>query len=489
MFAKVKSVLRQVIGMRTLLLAFVAGSSLGVQGCMTAESAAQLGKSEHPKIIQAYGGTYNNAADADYVRMVGGNVAAQSALGKNAFQFTLLNTPIVNAFALPGGYTYVTRGLMALVNDEAELAGVIGHEITHVTKNHTAERYNRAQAAQIGAVLLGAATGSQDAMNLASYGSQLFLLNYSRDQEFEADKRGVGLLDKAGYDPYAMGDFLWMMGNQQALHAKIQGKEYDPSRVDYFSTHPNTTERVRRAHDFAKERGAVPGGKPRHGDRYLNNVDGMLYGDSPEQGFVRGQRFAHPIMKFEFFAPNGFNLQNSPVAVVGVGPNNASFQFDGAGDYRAGMSLSAYISGVWAKALQVNVTNPRTFSINGIAMADATTRVQTQNGVVDARLVAVQMKPDTVFRFLMVTPAQVTSSVQGDFNTMLKSFRRLSDAEAAKLKPQYLKVVTVQSGDTVSKLAGYMAFDDFRVERFLALNGMTSKDVLKAGQRVKIVTE
>lgn len=475
--------------LKAMGLALLVGSAFGLEGCMTAESAAQLGKSEHPKIVQSYGGTYKDPLVAGYVRQVGSNMASNTSQGAGAFEFTLLDTPIVNAFALPGGYTYVTRGLMALVNDEAELAGVIGHEITHVTKNHTAERYNKAQGAQIAAILVGVATQSQQAMELAGYGSQLFLMKYSRDQEFESDHRGVALLDRAGYDPYAMGDFLWMMGNQSALHAKIQGKEYDPNRVDYFSTHPNTGERVKRAHGFAKERGATKGQKPRYKDRYLNTIDNMLYGDSPEQGFVRGRRFAHPIMKFEFYAPDGFSLQNSPVAVLGSGPNKTSFQFDGAPDYKAGMSLEQYIGGVWAKKLKINVSQPKRMTHNGFNMASSTARVQTRGGMIDARLIAIQMAPDSVFRFLVVSQPNAAASVKTSVNGMLGSFRRLSNAQAASLKALRVRVVTVRSGDTVSKLAGRMAFDDFRVERFLALNGMKSSDVLKAGSRVKIITE
>jgi predicted Zn-dependent protease len=475
--------------MRGLVLTLIAAASFGLEGCMTPESAAQLGKSEHPKIIASYGGTYNDPALAGYVRQVGRNIATNTEPGAGGFEFTLLDTPIVNAFALPGGYTYVTRGLMALVNDEAELGGVIGHEITHVTKNHTAERYNKAQAANIGALLIGVATNSRQAMDLVGYGSQLFLLNYSRDQEFDSDKIGVKLLHKAGYDPYAMGDFLWMMGNQSAVHAKIQGKEYDPNRVDYFSTHPTTVERVSRAHNFAKDRGAVRGQGPRRKGKYMNSVNGMLYGDSPEQGFIRGRRFAHPIMKFEFYAPNGFTLQNTPVAVMGTGPNKASFQFDGASDYKSGMSLESYISQVWARGLKINVSQPRRSTVNGLLMASANARVQTKNGAVDVRLVAVQMAPGSVYRFLILSPANATSAMAEAFSGMLNSFKRLTASQAAVLKPLYLKVVTVKSGDTVTKLANRMAFNDFRVERFLALNGMKPGDVLRSGTQVKIVTE
>lgn len=465
------------------------GSSLLVTGCMTAQGAAQLGRSEHPKVVASYGGTYENPHVTGYVTQVGRTVAAGTKAGAAAFQFTTLDTPIVNAFALPGGYTYVTRGLLALVNDEAELAGVLGHEITHITEAHTEERYNRAQAAGIGTLLVGMATGSRDLMDIVGYGSQLFLLGYSREQEYQSDRKGITLLDRAGYDPFAMGDFLAAMGAQSALNARIAGKGYDPGRVDYFSTHPNTADRVARAHRLARDRGAVRGQKKRGQESYFDHVDGMLYGDSSDQGFVRGRRFSHPQMKFEFRAPERFVLTNTPLAVVGRGPDGASFQFDAAPDYRPGSMLVNYISGVWAPKLQIRVGNLRQTRINGIASASGTATVQTSRGSVNVKLVAFALAPDKVFRFLIVTPSRVARSLKPSIDAMLASYRRLSDAEAAALKPLWLRVVTVKRGDTVSGLARRMAFDDHQEDRFRALNNLKRTDQLRAGQRVKIVTE
>ncbi len=465
------------------------GLSLFLVGCMTPQGAAQLGRSQHPKVVASYGGVYEDPQVTSYVTSVGRKVTSGVTNNGAPFQFTTLDTPVVNAFALPGGYTYVTRGLLALVNDEAELAAVLGHEVTHITKAHTAERYNRAQVAGVGALLVGLATGSQDWMEAVGYGGQLFLLDYSRDQEFESDREGVKLLDRAGYDPFAMGDFLSAMGGQSALSARMAGKGYNPGRVDYFSTHPNTAERVSRAHNLARKRGAVRGQKMRGRDTYFGHIDGMLYGDSPDQGFVRGRRFSHPRMKFEFRAPDGFRLQNTAVAVVGHGPDGVSFQFDAAPDYRPGTLLANYISGVWAPKLKLRAGSIRQTRVNGIAMASTTVAVQTRSGPVSVRLVAIAQTPDKVFRFMIVIPSQAVRAMGPRVDAMVAGYRRLSDAEAAALKPLWLRVVTVKRGDTIAGLSRRMAFDDYREDRFRALNNLTGTNQLRAGQKVKIVTE
>lgn len=482
-------------GPKQLVSFALLGAFLFLGGCMTAQGAAQLGRSEHPKVVAASGGVYNRPGVAAYVTRVGQklvphiNEGAGAGDTAGAFVFTTLDSPAVNAFALPGGYTYVTRGLLALVNDEAELASVLGHEITHVTEAHTAERYNRAQAAGIGALLVGLATGSDDLMNATGYGSQLFLMNYSRGQEFESDRRGVALIDRAGYDPFAMGDFLRAMGAQSTLSARISGKDYNPGRVDYFSTHPNTAQRVSQAYDLARERGGARGAKTRGRDAYLDHIDGILYGDSPDQGVVRGRRFSHPEMRFEFVAPEGFVLQNTAAALMGGGPGGATFQFDGAPDYRPGSLLADYISGVWALKLRINIGPVRQTRTNGIATASASARVQTGNGPVDVRLVAFAQSPERIFRFLIVVPTAKSPALTPGVDAMLASYRRLTVKQADALKPLWLRVVTVKRGDTIAGLSRRMAFDDYREERLRVLNNMGKSDTLRIGQRVKIVIQ
>lgn len=194
-------------------------------------------------------------------------------------------------------------------------------------------------------------------------------------------------------------------------------------------------------------------------------------------------------MKFEFRAPDGFRLQNTAVAVVGQGPDGASFQFDAARDYRPGTLLANYISGVWAPKLKIQAGSVRQTRVNGIAMASSTTSVQTRQGPLSVRLVAIAQTPERVFRFMIVTPTRATRAMNPKIDAMIGSYRRLSDAEAAALKPLWLRVVTVKRGDTVSGLSRRMAFEDYREERFRALNNLTGTSQLRAGQKVKIVTE
>ncbi|TNE35710.1 MAG: hypothetical protein EP347_12745 [Alphaproteobacteria bacterium] len=473
-------------------LAPLALLGLFLGGCMSTEQAAQLGAQEHPKILKSYGGTYAEQGLDGYVAQVGGTLAAQANATediKARYTFTLLDSPVVNAFALPGGYVYVTRGILTLANSEAELAGVIGHEIGHVTGNHTAKRYNQQVLAGVGAMVVGAATGNSDLANVVQKGSQLYLLSYSRDQENQSDAYGVRYMRAAGYDPFEMGDFLSSMNAQQALGAKIAGQDYNPNRVDFFSTHPNSGDRAARAYQMAGKNGLTRGELPSRRDAFLNAIDGMLYGDDPAQGFVRGTKFLHSQMRIAFEAPKGYQLMNGPSAVVGQGPGGVQFQFDGANTYKQGQSLAGYISQVWGPSLKVNVQNVQNGTSHGVPMAVGRARAATSQGSVDVRLVAYQVSATEVYRMLILSPASQARSVSGDLDSLQSSFRRLSTLEAASLKPLRIKVVTVQRGDTVSSLARRMAFEDHREERFRVLNGMGATEGLQAGARVKLVVE
>mgnify|MGYP000684051416 CR=1 FL=1 len=299
----------------------------------------RLGDQEHPKILAQFGGEVADAGLRRYVRELGQQLAAQSEQPEGPWTFTVLDSPVVNAFALPGGYVYVTRGLVALANDEAELAGVIGHEIGHVTGAHTSERQERAGIAQLGvlgATILGAVAGldgqSLQAINqVGNTIGQGYVANFSRGQEFQADSLGIRYLARAGYDPLAQADFLSSLQAQSQLQSQIAGQQFDPNRVDFFSTHPATPQRVREAVARARSEGVnVDASAPRNRDRFLAQINGMTYGDSAEQGFVRDGRFIHPKLRFAFTAPEGFRITNASNAVTAAGPGGAGLIFDGA---------------------------------------------------------------------------------------------------------------------------------------------------------------
>ena len=244
------------------------------------------------------------------------------------FTFTLLDSDVVNAFALPGGYVYVTRGLVALANNEAELAGVLGHEVGHVTARHSAQRYDQAQlgqvgalAAQLGGMLLGGYLGGAQGAQLGgqylgqagSLGAQAWVQGYSREQEFEADQLGIRYLGAAGYDPAAMASFLATLQADDAYRQRTQdggdGRGELPRRlVPQPSAHARARGPRGRGHQLPRCR--VPEATDR--DALLDAIDGMIWGEDPAQGVVRGRSFQHPDLRIAFEAPPGFRLQNSP---------------------------------------------------------------------------------------------------------------------------------------------------------------------------------
>lgn len=210
---------------------------------MPASQEASVGAQEHEKVKQAFGGFVTGPV-ADYVSSVGRKVAANTERTDVQYKFFVLDTPDINAFAIPG-YIYVTRGLLALANSEAEIAGVLGHEVGHITARHSAERASQGFLVGLGAAVLGAATGSSGVAQAANVGSDLLIKSYSRGQEHQADELGVRYLTRASYDPTAMASFLTSLDAQTSLDARISGKSN--TMPNYFSTHPVTAERVSQA--------------------------------------------------------------------------------------------------------------------------------------------------------------------------------------------------------------------------------------------------
>ncbi len=450
----------------------------------------QIGAQEHPKLLAEFGGAYTGAGHA-MVQRVGKEMAVKSGLSTTGADctVTLLNTTVVNAFAIPGCYVYVTRGLLSIMNDEAELASVLGHEIGHVAARHSQKRQNTALGAGIISILGAVLTGSDAIGQLLGQGAQLYTLSYSRKQEYQADDLGIRYMTAGGYDPYAAADMLRSLELQTTLDSRIRGQD-EASRVPSWArTHPLTADRVARAAQKAAATGVAKGQGTRNSAGYLAAIDGLLYGDDPEQGFTDDHRFMHPKLKIAFSAPEGFALQNSTTAVTAQGPGQVQAQFSG-GTFQPGESLNSYVSRVFQALLgnsqqNAQFTQLRESTVNGLAAANASARVPTQNGSVDATVVAYRMDANTAYHFVFLAPSGVdTSSV---VNKMAGSFRRLSDAEAAQLKPRVVDVVTVKAGDTVQSLAKRMAYSSYQVERFRTINDLAADAMLRPGQQVKLV--
>ena len=452
-------------------------------GLMSSEDERRIGAEEHPKLVEAFGGLYDDPAIQNYVSSIGRLLHSTSELRDMPFRFVVLDSPIVNAFALPGGYVHISRGLMALANDEAELAGVVAHEIGHVTARHTAQRYSRGMVVGLGAAILGAVTGSRPVAELGNLAANAYIQGYSRDQEFQADNLGVRYLSRAGYDPEAMSTFLGAMGAEHRLALKIAGREGAEPGASLFSSHPRTADRVARAAGDA--RAANTTARARDRELYLRKIDGLVFGDSPAQGFVDGREFDHPVLRLRFTAPPGFRLQNSAEAVVGEHESGAIMRFDSDAVERTRASTLFYLENEWAPGLRL--TGAERLTIGGMDAATGAGRISTESGPADVRLVAVRWADDQVFRFLFVSPPRDTARLDEGFRRTAYSFRRLSASEARALKPLRIRVVEVQPGDTVDRLAARMAVSEFKREWFEVLNGLPPNARLTPGGLVKLV--
>lgn len=459
-------------------------------------SDQRAGDENHKKIIAQYGGVYDNPRLTNYVKRLGRELVSVSEQPGERWTFTVLDSSTINAFALPGGYVYVTRGLVALANSEAELAGVIGHEIGHVTAGHSALRQERATiatGAMLGALILGGVLGAdpETMRGIGQLGQVVgggILASYSRDDELAADNLGIRYLARAGYDPYAQADFLESMGAAAQVEARAAGRAYNPNQTDFFASHPATGPRTRQAIEVARRSGeAIPVGANRNRESFLRVVDGITFGENPDQGFVDGTTFSHPKLGFTYQAPQGFRLNNQPTAVIGVGPRNTRFILDSGRN--TGGSLGAYITGEWipqiAREYRVgSPTEPAPRRINGLQAASATVPVQVNNRVYDALLVAVRMD-NRLYRLTGLAPRG--SGMIPTMSRAAETFRRLTRAEKANLSGRRIDVVTVRRGDTVARLAQRMRTDTLAEERFRALNGLGPSEDVQAGQKVKLI--
>lgn len=448
----------------------------------------QQGAKAHPELLQEFGGAYQGPQVA-YVTAVGRKIAVQSSLSRaqNDFTITLLNSSVNNAFAIPGGYVYITRQLMALCNDEAEMAGVLGHEIGHVAAQHSQRRQQAASRTAMGGALLqiltGAVLGDSALGGLLQKGigtgSQLLTLKFSRSQEYEADDLGIRYLAGAGYDPSALSDMLASLAAQSALDARAAGQ--NGSVPEWASTHPDPAARVVRALQRAKETGATS--TLRNREAFLAALDGLTYGDDPRQGLVQGGRFVHPSLRIAFAAPGGYAVANGSDAVT-ISGTGGQAQFSG-GKYNG--DLAAYVGTVFQGLLNSRIPTEtvRRTTINGLPAAYATARATSQSRPVDVTVFAYETGKDAAYHFLMIAPA---GSGFSPFTAMVQSFRRITPQEAAAAKGRKVAVVSVKPGDSIASLSARMAYDTYREERFLTLNALTATSKLAPGQRVKIIT-
>ena len=330
------------------------------------DKLAELARGQHPRILATYGGEYSDPKLERMVAKVVGNLTLVSGNPTQTYRITILNSPNVNAFALPGGYLYVTRGLLALANDSAELAAVIAHEMGHVTANHGLQRQQLEAEEELATKVVSDVLGDSPTAKAVLIRGKLKLAQFSRNQELEADAIGIKSTGEAGYDPFAAARFLQSMSAYSDLRCVSGATD---ASLDFLASHPNTPQRIELAQRHARQFGA-PGIGARDRDSFLAGIDGLLFGDTPEEGYVRGNTFLHPGLGVSFSVPQGFVIDNSAAAVTATGPGDIAIRFDGVAIDK-NTPLADYIRSGWVAGLDDTSVRPETINGNEAATARA----------------------------------------------------------------------------------------------------------------------
>ncbi|MCB1420395.1 MAG: M48 family metalloprotease [Notoacmeibacter sp.] len=440
------------------------------------EAMQRIGEAQNPKILKTYGGAYSDQKLERMVAGVVGRLSEVSGKSGTVYRIVILDSPSINAFALPGGYLYVTRGLLALANDSAELATVLSHEIGHVTASHGLLRQRLEQDEVISQKVADEILANDPDARAALIRGKLKLAQFSRNQELEADLIGITQAAEAGYDPFAAARFLRSMEAYTQFRS-VSGAN-DPA-MDFLASHPAGERRIelaqRHARNFSK-----PGERLTDRDRYLDGIDGLLYGDKPQEGFVRGREFLHPLLGIGFTVPQGFVIDNSKAAVTAAGPGDVAIRFDAVAlDPKT--PLETYVASGWVSGLDAASITPSTVNGQPAVIARAT----ADGWQFDITVIRIGGQ---AYRLLTAAPLS-SAALQPTAQSVRNSFRVLSASERASLKPLRVRVVTAKPGDTIATLAAQMVGTERKLDLFRVLNAMSPGATVSAGERVKIITD
>ena len=434
---------------------------------------------ERKRLTSLFGGEVRAPATERYINAMLTRLAPASDAPGEPFHVTVLNSPVVNAFALPSGDLFVTRGLLALANDSSELAAVMAHEIAHVTARHAAHRAEREKDADV-ISKAAIAFQSREKGNEVRASHLISFASFSRLQELEADQVGVKTMARAGFDPFGASRFLNSLGRSAALRAASSGRSADADHPDIAATHPSTPERINRAIVAAREIGAPGLGRADRAE-YLTAIDGLAFGDDPQEGFIRGRKFVHPKLGFGFIAPPNLTLENTAQAVLGVNADKSQALRLDSVRIPTSTPLETYLTSGWIEGIKPGSLEALT--VNGLPGVTALAR----NGDWSFRLAAIRVDAE-VYRIILAAHASAEVS-DGPFREAIASFHRLAEGEDGEVKPLHIEITTAADGDTAEAIASRMASPDRSLEMFLALNGLERAGPLKAGERYKTIVE
>lgn len=435
-------------------------------------------------------GAYTDDADLSaYVERVGQAVAKGAVRKSVKYTFQILDSDDVNAYALPGGYVYVTRGALSFANSEAELAGILGHEIGHVDAFHFKNEEHDDLKALLSVLLRNSSSDTLDlliAEKLAEASAQSSA--YSQDQEFEADALGIHYMAQAGYDPQALVNVMLTESAQSRLNDDdLKGNAAAHQVLLLDQSHPQTPERVARATDEAKaalvnlavDPAVSPTTNPDDGrESYLAAIDGMMFGPDPVDGVVEGRQLIHSARGFSFAAPQGFDLW--PLHSKTIGLSDKAYMILEMHETLPAGSLVDYVRNSIVE--DASVENVRALDVPGMKAATGVINIL----IFKMRVAAIRDEANHLYHLAFVAPTRAFEDLDKDFIASIESFRHIEPAETSAAPKTRLHVVTVGAGDTVESLAQQMAVKDKKLEWFRVLNGLSETDDLKPGQKVKI---
>ena len=447
---------------------------------MSKSQEVAMGQQSDPE-IKAFFGIYEDPKLQKFINDEGQQMVSISHRKDLKYQFRIVDSPVVNAFAVPGGYVYFTRGIMAHFNNEAEFAGVLGHEIGHITARHSAKQYSNAQLAQLG-LIAGSIISPQFAQlaDLAQNGVQLLFLKFSRDNESQADRLGVEYSTKVGYDALQMAEFFKTL---KSLSDK--GGEKVPT---FLSTHPDPGDRERKvaklASNMQRKLNETPDQLKVNRETYLKMIDGIVYGEDPKQGFVEHNVFYHPVLKFQFPVPSQWQLQNTPQQVqMGAPDGRAVIMFTLA----QGNSLESAAQGI-LQNYQLTAVDSKMINVNGfpaVAVVADQRQQQQEQGV--RTLIYVIQQGQNMYSMIGASSLADFNAYYQLFQNTMGGFSELSDPEKINRQPERIKIKTVQQDGTAAQVFESFRVDKKRMDELATLNGMTLKEQVQKGTLIKII--
>lgn len=442
-----------------------------------------MGQEADPQIVAQFG-IYPDSSLQRYMNDMGQRMARISHRPNLKYTFRVVDSDVINAFAVPGGYVYFTRGIMAHFNNEAQFAGVLGHEIGHITYRHTVSQQSRQMLSQIG--LIGAMIVKPELGQFAqqaSQGLQLLMLRYDRGAESESDEVGVEYSSKIGYDAREMAKFFTTLQRQQ----EKSGQQIP----EFLSTHPDPGNRQVRVNQLAQKYQAehnVPNPQVNR-NTYLNRINNIVYGEDPRQGFRENNVFYHPELKFQFNTPAGWRYNNSPAQVQFAPEDGNALLFMTAGQ---GKSLQEAAQNLVQQA-QLQVTQNQSITVNGlpvIAMVANQVQQNQQTGqaqVAATALIYLIQYNNLIYQFIGVSAPTNFNSYSITFQSVMQSFKTLTDSRVINIKPERVAIKTVNTAGTLQQVLASFGMPANKMEELSILNGMKLTDAVAKGTLIKIV--